>query len=126
MLAGLAPAHAGLDRTELAIARHAAAGQPDAEALLARVVDLESPTENAGGVRTVGDDFAEELKRIGFSTRWVELPVEMKRAGHLVAERGGQGGKRLLLLGHLDTVLSGERFRRDGTRAYGTGTADMK
>ena len=50
----------------------------------------------------------------------------MKRAGHLVAQSGGRSGKRLLLLGHLDTVLSGERFRRDGTRAYGTGAADMK
>jgi glutamate carboxypeptidase len=50
----------------------------------------------------------------------------MKRAGHLVAESSGTKGKRLLLLGHLDTVLSGERFRREGTRAYGTGTADMK
>ncbi len=125
-LAGLAPAHAELDRTERKIARHAAAGQPAAEALLARVVDIESPTENAAGVRAVGDAFAEELKAIGFSTRWVELPAEMKRAGHLVAQSGGRSGKRLLLLGHLDTVLSGERFRRDGTRAYGTGAADMK
>ena len=50
----------------------------------------------------------------------------MKRAGHLVAQTKGTRGKRLLLLGHLDTVLAGEPFRRDGTRAYGTGTADMK
>jgi glutamate carboxypeptidase len=119
-------AQAGLDRTERAIARQAAAGQSDAEALLARVVDIESPTENPAGVRSVGDVFAAELREIGFSTRWVELPVAMKRAGHLVAETSGTKGKRLLLLGHLDTVLSGERFRRDGTRAYGTGTADMK
>ena len=31
-----------------------------------------------------------------------------------------------MLLGHLDTVLRGEPFRRDGTRAYGTGATDMK
>jgi glutamate carboxypeptidase len=54
------------------------------------------------------------------------MPAEMKRAGHLVAESGGTRGKRLLLLGHLDTVLAGEPFRREGTRAYGTGTTDMK
>ena len=119
-------AQAGLDRTERMIARQAAAGQPEAEALLARVVDIESPTENVAGVRAVGDVFAAELRAIGFSTRWVELPASMKRAGHLVAETSGTKGKRLLLLGHLDTVLSGERFRRDGTRAYGTGTSDMK
>ena len=32
----------------------------------------------------------------------------------------------MLLLGHIDTVLRGEKFRRDGNRAFGTGTADMK
>jgi glutamate carboxypeptidase len=125
-IAGLAPAHADLDRTERAIAKHAAAGQSAAEALLQKVVDIESPTENTAGVRAVGDAFAEELRAIGFSTRWVELPAGMKRAGHLVAETGGSRGKRLLLLGHIDTVLAGEKFRREGARAYGTGTADMK
>ena len=119
-------ATSGLDRTERAIARHAAEGQPAAEAMLERVVDIESPTENVTGVRAVGDAFAAELRVIGFRTHWVELPQEMKRAGHLVAESDGRKGKRLLLLGHIDTVLAGERFRRDGTRAYGTGTSDMK
>jgi glutamate carboxypeptidase len=127
LLPGVATfAHAGLDRSERAIAEHVAAGQSEAEALLARVVDIESPTENVAGVRAVGDVFAGELRAIGFTTRWVELPAAMKRAGHLVAETRGSKGKRLLMLGHVDTVLSGERFRRDGTRAFGTGTADMK
>jgi glutamate carboxypeptidase len=121
-----ASAQAALDRTERAIAKHAAAGQPAAEALLERVVNIESPTENVAGVRAVGDAFAEELRSIGFRTRWIEMPAEMKRAGHLVAESGGTRGKRLLLLGHVDTVLSGEPFRREGARAFGTGTSDMK
>jgi len=43
-----------------------------------------------------------------------------------VAERKGSRGKRLLLIGHLDTVLEGETFRREGSRGYGSGTADMK
>ncbi len=119
-------AQAGLDRTERAIAKHAAAGQPAAEALLERVVNIESPTENVAGVRAAGDAFAGELRSIGFKTHWVEMPAEMKRAGHLVAESGGTRGKRLLLLGHVDTVLSGEPFRREGARAFGTGTSDMK
>jgi glutamate carboxypeptidase len=127
LLPGVASvAHAGLDRSERAIAQHVAAGQPEAEALLARVVDIDSPTEDVAGVRAVGDIFAEELRAIGFSTRWVELPASMKRAGHLVAETRGTKGKRVLMLGHVDTVLSGEPFRREGTRALGTGTADMK
>jgi glutamate carboxypeptidase len=32
----------------------------------------------------------------------------------------------VLLLGHIDTVLSGERFRREGNKAWGTGIDDMK
>lgn len=122
----VAVAQAALDPTESAIARHASEGRPAAEALLARAVDIESPTENVAGVRAVGELFADELRAMGFRTHWVELPPEMKRAGHLVAEIDGTQGKRLLLLGHLDTVLAGERFRREGDRAYGTGASDMK
>ena len=125
-LGTIVAAHADLAPREAHIFRSAAAGQAAAEALLAKVVDIESPTENVAGVRAVGDVFAEELQAIGFRTRWVELPPEMKRAGHLVAETGGTKGQRLLLLGHLDTVLACEPLRREGTRAYGTGTADMK
>jgi glutamate carboxypeptidase len=66
------------------------------------------------------------LDSIGVKARWIDMPAEMKRAGHLVAATGDTRGKRVLLLGHIDTVLSGERFRRDGDRAYGTGVADMK
>lgn len=126
LIGGVAVARAALDPTESAIAQQVAAGQPAAEALLARAVDIESPTENLAGVRAVGEVFAEELQAIGFRTRWVELPADMKRAGHLVATIDGTRGQRLLLLGHLDTVLAGERFRREGDRAYGTGTSDMK
>ncbi len=125
-LASASTVNAGLDRTERAVARHAAAGARAAEALLERTVNIESPTENVAGVRAVGDAFAGELRAIGFRTHWVDLPPEMKRAGHLVAELEGTRGKRLLLLGHLDTVLRGEPFRREGTRAYGTGATDMK
>jgi glutamate carboxypeptidase len=95
-------------------------------ALLKRVVDVPSATEDLAGVRKVGAILGEDLSKLGFATRWVELPPELKRAGHLVAERKGTKGKRLLLIGHLDTVLEGEPFRREGNRAYGSGTSDMK
>ncbi len=94
--------------------------------LLAETVNLQSATENLAGVRAVGDVYAREFRTLGFETRWVELPVEMKRAGHFVATHRGGRGPRLLLIGHLDTVLQGDPFRRDGNRAYGTGSSDMK
>ena len=71
---GLYVARADLAPTEADIVRHAAAGQSAAEALLARVVDIESPTENLAGVRAVGEAFAEELQAIGFRTRLVRYP----------------------------------------------------
>jgi glutamate carboxypeptidase len=98
----------------------------DAVALLERTVNIESPTENLAGVRQVGMLFKDEFASLGFTTKWLEMPVEMKRAGHLLAEKKGTQGKRILLLGHLDTVLHGEKFRRDGNKGYGTGTSDMK
>jgi glutamate carboxypeptidase len=98
----------------------------EATALLEKTVNIESPTENLAGVRQVGAIFKAEFQSLGFTTRWLSMPIQMKRAGHLLAEKKGTKGKRILLLGHLDTVLSGEKFRRDGNRAFGTGSSDMK
>jgi len=98
----------------------------DGLALLEKAVNIDSPTDEPDGVRQVGRLFADELKAIGMEVSWIEMPAEAKRAGHLVAETKGSKGKRLLLLGHLDTVLKGERFRRDGDKAFGTGIGDMK
>ena len=98
----------------------------EATALLEKTVNIESPTENLAGVRQVGAVFKSQFESLGFTTRWINMPVEMKRAGHLLAENKGTKGKRVLLLGHIDTVLSGEKFRREGSKAFGTGSADMK
>ena len=98
----------------------------DAIALLEKTVNIESPTEDLAGVKNVGMLFGKEFESLGMTFRWIEMPPEMKRAGHLVAETKGTKGKRLLLLGHLDTVLRGEMFRRDGDKVFGTGIGDMK
>ncbi len=50
-------------------------------------------------------------------------------APDLVARIGGTGSRRVLLLGHVDTVIAHDAhgpMRRDGERLYGPGTADMK
>jgi glutamate carboxypeptidase len=94
--------------------------------LLEKAVNIDSPTEDFAGVKNVGMLFAKELESLGMVVKWVPMPAGAKRAGHLVTETKGTKGKRLLLLGHLDTVLKGERFRREGDRAFGTGIGDMK
>jgi glutamate carboxypeptidase len=98
----------------------------EATTLLEKTVNIESPTENLAGVKRVGAIFKVGFDSLGFTTRWINMPLEMKRAGHLLAEKKGTKGKRILLLGHIDTVLHGERFRRDGNKAFGTGSSDMK
>ena len=126
-LLGCAAARAfALDAVETRIVQAAKGEEARALELLAETVNIESATENRPGVRRVGDVFARELAAMGFETRWVDVPVEVGRAGHLVALHRGDSGKRLLLIGHLDTVLTGEPFRREGNRAYGTGSSDMK
>lgn len=50
-------------------------------------------------------------------------------ADDLVARIKGRGSRRLLLLGHVDTVIahaSHSPLRRDGDRLYGPGAVDMK
>lgn len=98
----------------------------EAISLLEKTVNIESPTENLAGVKEVGAVFKSGFESLGFTAKWINMPPEMKRAGHLLAEKSGSKGKRILLLGHIDTVLSGEKFRRQGNTAFGTGSSDMK
>ena len=103
--------------------------QAEEIALLAKSVDIKSQTLNLAGVRAVGQLFARRLSALGFRTRWVPMPASMHRAGHLVAERTGKSGKRLLLIGHLDTVVEADslKFARiDSVTARGAGSSDMK
>jgi glutamate carboxypeptidase len=115
-----------LSAEELKIASYIDAHQAEQVALLEKVVNLQSPTENIAGVKQVGMVFKNQLESLGLTARWIDMPAEMKRAGHLLARTNGTKGKRVLLLGHIDTVLTGEKFKREGKRAFGTGTVDMK
>src|SRR5262249_25273435 len=98
----------------------------EAIATFEKIVNIESPTENLAGVKQVGMVLKTQIEPIGLTPKWIDMPPEVKRAGHLVSETNGTEGKRLLLLGHIDTVLKGEKFRREGNKAYGTGVTDMK
>jgi glutamate carboxypeptidase len=123
-------ASAALSPAEQALVAEVKAHSNDALALLEQSVNINSGTMNLAGVREVGKLFREQLDALGFKTRWIELPPEMHRAGHLVATREGRQGKRLLLLGHLDTVFEADspvqKWNRQGERVRGQGVSDMK
>ena len=119
-----------LDATETRITSYIDQHNDEAIALLERVVNINSGTLNLDGVRKVGDIFAEEFRTLGFETRWIPMDG-VRRAGHLFAERKGTAGKRILLIGHLDTVFEKDnpfqRFERiSPTLARGPGALDMK
>ncbi len=99
--------------------------------LLKESVNINSGTLNIMGVRKVGDLYAKELSALGFAIEWVRLPDSLKRAGHLVATRKGKKGKRLFLIGHLDTVFEPDMpanpyTQLTDTSATGQGVTDMK
>ena len=118
-----------LSENEKAMVAWVDAHQDEAIALLEKTVNIGSGTMNHAGVRAVGDVMAGELDALGLETRWIDMPEEMNRAGHLFATKKGQG-KRFLLIGHLDTVFEADddfqAFTRDGNIATGPGIADMK
>ena len=100
-------------------------------ALLEKAVEVNSGTRNLAGVKAVNDLFAPEFAALGFAVRWVPQDA-VQRAGHLVAtHKGKPGRKRLLLIGHLDTVFEPDsgflKFERvDADHARGPGVSDDK
>jgi len=124
----LTAAAQALSPEEQKIVKYIDAHSAAAVELLEKVVNIESATQNLAGVKRVGEVFQSEFAALGMTARWIDMPAEMNRAGHLIAETPAAAGrgKRILLLGHIDTVLQGEHWRRDGNKAYGNGSSDMK
>ncbi len=103
----------------------------DAEKMLSDAVNINSGTLNKAGVRKVGDLFSKEFIKAGFTTQWVDLPDSLNRAGHLVATRKGKKGKKIFIIGHLDTVFEPDMpfspyKRLNDSTATGQGANDMK
>jgi glutamate carboxypeptidase len=124
------PAFAQLTPAEKQIVAAVEANAPQAMALLERSVNINSGTMNHEGVREVGKLFRDEFDQLGFKTQWIDMPPAVQRAGHLLAEREGKQGKRLLLIGHLDTVFEKDspvqKWDRKGDVVRGQGVNDMK
>jgi glutamate carboxypeptidase len=124
-------AAAELTPVEQRIVAEVKAHSSDALDLLRQSALINSGTMNLQGVRQVGQLFRAQFDQLGFRTGWIEMPPAMRRAGHLVATREGRQGKRLLLLGHLDTVFEANSTMPawevlDAGHVRGQGVADMK
>jgi glutamate carboxypeptidase len=89
------------------------------------------------GVSTPSGDVAGAEEAVALCAAFLPPEAELERvdcstphhAPDLVGRLRGAGAKRLLLLGHLDTVVAHQAHRvlgRDGDRLTGSGTVDMK
>jgi glutamate carboxypeptidase len=109
------------------------------QALLQQIVDINSGTMHLAGVEAVKDVLAPKFESLGFHVRWVPMQAATARAGDLIAEHpcpqgAGKCGKRILLIGHMDTVFEpSSSFQKysivpntEGKVATGPGTSDMK
>lgn len=99
--------------------------------VLEDMVNINSGTLNIDGVKKVGDRLAKEFALAGFTPTWVALPDSLRRAGHLVVTRKGTKGKKLFLIGHLDTVFEPDMpanpyQKMNDSTVTGQGVNDMK
>jgi glutamate carboxypeptidase len=130
---------AGLTPLETRMAAAVDANSAADRALLEQLVNMNSGTMHLAGVFAVKDVLVPRLQALGFQVRWVPMDTVTGRAGDLVAEHPcpagtGHCGKRLLLIGHMDTVFEpSSTFQRyapvpdsAGKSATGPGVADMK
>src|SRR4051794_18342983 len=105
------------------------ADQKGSEDLLEQMVNINSGTLNPEGVRKVADFLRPKFELLGFTCRMIPME-EMHRGGHMSCERKGTSGKRVLLIGHMDTVFEADspfqKFTREGGKTSGPGAADMK
>ena len=111
---------------------------PDGIALLEKIVNINSGTMDTAGVAAVKDILEPQFKALGFTTHTVDMTA-VQRGPTLVAEHPcpagtGHCGKRMLLLGHMDTVFEKDSpFQKyaivpntGGKIATGPGVADEK
>jgi glutamate carboxypeptidase len=93
---------------------------------LEKIISINSYTKNKQGVDEVGAIMSKWLEELGF-----KLTTYKKEhiGNHLLFISEKKSGKKILLLGHNDTVFppnSFEGFFQDETWVYGPGVCDMK
>ena len=125
-----APAAAKLAPAETRMLATVKAEEARTVTMLEKWVNQNSGTLNLDGVEAVGKMVRAELEPLGFTVERIDIGAA-GRAGHLVARHKGNGrGKRMLLIGHLDTVFEKDspfqRWVRRGNEGEGPGAGDDK
>ena len=120
-----------LSKTEQQIIKNIDADMATTFQLLKESVNINSGTFNREGIKKTGELYGKELAALGFTVEWITMPDSLQRAGHLVAYRKGSKGKKLFLIGHLDTVFEPDMPPNPFTMlnestATGQGVVDMK
>ncbi|HMG85246.1 MAG TPA: M20/M25/M40 family metallo-hydrolase [Terracidiphilus sp.] len=122
-----------LSPNEKTIVSYIDANEQASNALLEKLVNINSGTHNLEGVRAVGEIMQSELTGLDFKVQWIPME-QVQRAGVLVAQHPcpepGKCGKRMLLIGHMDTVFEKsspfQAWSLNGNIATGPGVNDMK
>jgi glutamate carboxypeptidase len=126
-----------LSPAEEAMAAYIDTNEQASNALLEKLVNINSGTHNLEGVRAVAEVLMPQLGNLGFTVQWIpmnETPNQVGRAGVVVAEHrcpaAGQCGKRMLLIGHMDTVFEKsspfQSYSVKNNIGTGPGVNDMK
>jgi glutamate carboxypeptidase len=93
---------------------------------LKSIIEINSWTKNKEGVDKNGEIFATWMHALGYT---LEKHERVEIGDHLHFSSKHKEGKKLLLLGHLDTVFppnTFENFTEDEVWIYGPGVCDMK
>lgn len=93
---------------------------------LEKIININSYTKNKQGVDEVGSIMSKWLEELGFKLTTYE---KEQIGNHLLFSSSKKSGKKILLLGHNDTVFppnSFEGFFQDERWVYGPGACDMK
>ena len=93
---------------------------------LEKIININSYTKNKQGVDEVGSIMSKWLEELGFKLTTYE---KEQIGNHLLFSSSKKSGKKILLLGHNDTVFppnSFEGFFQDEKWVYGPGVCDMK
>ena len=89
------------------------------DAAVALLTDMVNTPSVSGDERAVAELLVERMKGAGFDS--AEVDAAGNAVGHL-----GSGERRVVLLGHMDTVPGVVPIRREGDLLYGRGSVDAK